>query len=253
MDTLVLWSGIPLKPEDHKDRSEKLAQALATTAHHVSLKPKKVPDLRTLVFWGHGEHQKFCELTPDEFVPLVSSWKKLNPGLETVEMLTCNARHSERGAADSYTQKVVNQLTVKHAGIRFRALPVATTKKGDVCNWSILKWHPASATWAYIGAPTHQSTATAKSGLDTTMHSAVRFLEDFMPPKGPHVGYPRAMAAMEAFTGLNTAGPFPTATGKVWTQAQVDTYNKAAKELKESAFFLAGTLGSLRWCLVDIR
>jgi hypothetical protein len=244
MSALVLWGG-----DDHQVRAKALATTYATTAQDVSGKPKKVSGLNTLVFWGHGDPAHFCHLTPDEFVSLVASWKKLNSGLETVEILTCNARHKNGAFTDSYTGQVVTKLTTKHSGIRFKALPVATTKKGATCEWSILKWHDASSTWAYIGAPTY--TLGSSSQLDSIMHDAVKLLEDFMPPRGQYVGYARAIAAMESFTGLTTTDLY--ATKRKWGQADVDNYNKEAKATRENTFIMAGTLSGLRWWTTDIK
>jgi hypothetical protein len=244
MVALVIWGG-----DDHKVRAQALATTYATTAQNVTVKPKKVSTLETLVFWGHGDPKHFCHLTPDEFVALVTSWKKLNSGLESVEILTCNSRHKNGAFTDSYTEQVVKKLTTKHSAIQFRALPIATTKKGVTCEWSILKWHDASATWAYVGAPTN--TLGSSSQTDSIMHDAVKLLEDFMPPRGQHIGYARAIAAMEGFAGLTTTNLY--ATKRKWGQAEVDKYNKAAKETRENTFIMAGTLSGLRWWLTDIR
>lgn len=244
MITLVVWG-----EDDHKVRAEALATAYATTAQKVTVKPKKVKGLDTLVFWGHGDTSKFCDLTAEEFGNLVASWKKVNADLSTVEMLTCNARHRQGSAPDSYTEQVVKKLTTKHTGIKFKALPVATTKNAATCEWSILKWHGASATWAYVGATTF--TGGSSSQLDSIMHSATALLEDFMPPRGTHVGYPRAYAALRAFTGLQVTDLY--ATKRKWGQTEVDDYNKKAKSTLDNSFMMAGTAGSLRWCTTEIR
>jgi len=144
---LVIWG-----EDDHQTRANALATTYATTAQAVSVKPKKIADLETLVFWGHGDPSAFCGLSSNDFVDLVTSWKKANSKLTTVEMLTCNARHKQGGHTDSYTEQVVTKLSRKLNEVRFKALPVATTVGGNTCQFSILKWHPASSTWAYIGA-----------------------------------------------------------------------------------------------------
>lgn len=244
MNTLVIWGG-----DDHRVRAESLATTYATVARDVTKKPKKKSGLERLVFWGHGDPKHFCHLTSDEFVELIERWKKSNSGLETVEMLTCNARHKNGSFTDSYTGQVVTKLTTKIADIKFRALPVLTTKNGDTCEWSILKWHQDSATWAYVGAPTYTKGSTSQ--MDSIMHSAVKLLEDFMPPRGQHIGYARALPALEAFTGLATTDLY--ATKRNWGQSQVDAYNAAAKETRKNSIIMAGTLSGLRWWTTDIK
>jgi len=239
-----MWGG-----DDHRVRAEALATTYSTIAQDVTVKPKKVSGLKTLVFWGHGDPKHFCHLTADEFLSLVASWKKLNSNLDTIEMLTCNARHKNGAFTDSYTEQVVRKVGKKQAGVRFKALPVATTKKGATCEWSILKWHDGSKTWAYVGAPTNTGGSTSQ--MDSIMHDAVKLLEDFMPPRGTYVGYARAIAAMEAFKGMTTSDLY--ATKRKWGQSDVDNYNKAAKGTRENTFIMAGTLSGLRWWTTDIK
>ena len=152
MATLVIWG-----EDDHKVRAEALATSYNTTAQKVTVKPRKVADLETLVFWGHGTSTEFCELDSDKFVALIAAWKKLNSKLKTIEMLTCNIRHKQGNKTDSYTEQVVKKLTNKQDHMNFRALPVLTTDNAVVCEFSILKYHAASATWAspgsFTGAP----------------------------------------------------------------------------------------------------
>ncbi len=237
MGSLVIWG-----EDDHENRAKALATSYATTAQKVTVKPKKVGGLDTLVFWGHGDPTAFCGLNSDAFVALITAWKKANSGLATVEMLTCNARHKQGGHTDSYTEQVVTKLTRKLNDIRFRALPVATTAGANTCQFSILKWHPASATWAYIGAT---------GADDKTMWAASTKLEDFMPPRGAHVGYVRALAAMEGFTQMAVTDPY--AVKRKLDKAGVDAYTKAMTDVKKESYIIAGTIGMLRWALTDIR
>lgn len=199
MSALVIWAGSSQKPEDHKVRAEALATAYSTTAQNVFKKPKKVAGLKTLVFWGHGDPHAFCQLKSQEFVDLVAAWKKVNSGLDTVEMLTCNARHKQGNCPDSYTEQVLKKVTDKHAGIRFKAMPIMTTRGGEQSDWSVLKWHADSSTWAYIGAKD-----------ENFIFRAGALLEDFMPPRGTSIGYVRAFVAMERFIGLGVNDPYAT-------------------------------------------
>ncbi len=245
MGTFVIWG-----EDDHMVRAKSLATAYGTTAASVKDKPKTIGGLDKLVFWGHGDTSHFCTLTPAAFVDLVGEWRKKNPGLTTVEMLTCNARHKQTNT-DSYTDQVVTALSRKQAKmadkVKFRALPVASTASGKTCDWSILKWHPGSATWAYVAAPTRQ----ILNHEDNDMHDAVVMLENFMKPRGTLDGYRQAFAAFSAFKGMTLQHPF--AVKYKYDQAKVDAFNKKYKEVKDDAYIIAGTLGLLRWLLVDIK
>ena len=245
MSTLVIWG-----ESDHEVRAKSLATAYATTARSVKDAPTTIAGLDKLVFWGHGETTKFCTLRAPDFVTLVSAWRKKNPSLTTVEMLTCNARHRQTGT-DSYTDQVVTALSRKSGKtarkVNFRALPVATTKSGKTCDWSILKWHPGTATWAYVAAPGIES-VNHEDGL---MFDAVKVLEDFMPPRGTFAGYRRAFGAYHAFTRMTTAHPY--ATKRKWDEGKVAEYNKKLIQVKNDTSIMAGTLGLLRWLLVDVK
>jgi hypothetical protein len=237
VDALVIWG-----EKDHEVRAKTLATTYATTAVPVDSKPKKVKNLDTLVFWGHGVQTEFCGLTPDEFLDLVASWKKLNSNLQTIEILTCNARHKQGNHADSYTDELVKKTSTKHAGLRFRALPVAVTKKPETCEFSVLKFHAASSTWAYIGG-----TGTN----DTNMWAASKKLEDFIPPRGDKIGYVQAASALTAFTARTTTDAY--SVKRKWKQADVDKYNIELKNVRDNTSIMVGTIGMLRWALTDIK
>ena len=245
MSTFVIWG-----EDDHEVRAKSMAAAYSTTAASVKDKPKTIAGLDKLVFWGHGDTSKFCSLKPVDFVALEGEWRKKNPGLTTVEMLTCNARHKQTNT-DSYTDQVVMALSRKPAKaadkVKFRALPVASTHSGKTCDWSILKWHPRSATWAYVAAPTR----AVQNHEDNDMHDAVVMLENFMLPRGTVEGYRLAFAAFSAFKGMTLTNPY--AIKRKFDQVKVDEFNRKLKEVKEDAFIMAGTIGLLRWLLVDIK
>lgn len=237
MDTLVLWGS-----DDHKNRADALATQYNTTAEKVTSKPRKVNDLESLVFWGHGDPKHFCGLDSSGFVDLVNSWRKKNSKLHSIEMLTCNARHKQSIYTDSFTEQVKRKLTSKLSKLKFKALPVAVTPEAETCDWSILKWHPASATWAYFGGPGVSDT--------TYMFKAVAKVEDMMPPRGTRVGYARAVAAYHTFR-LTTNHLY--ATKRKLTQTEVDEYNQLLDVARKHTFVMAGTLSSLRWYLKEIK
>jgi hypothetical protein len=246
MSTIVIWG-----ESDHETRAKSLATAYATTARSVGEGASKVAGLDKLVFWGHGEISKFCGLRAPEFVKLVGQWKSANDGLTTVEMLTCNARHRQRGS-DSYTEQVVNELSRKKNKkadkVKFRALPVATTNSGKTCDWSILKWHGASATWAYVAAT---DVAGDVLTADSLMHAAVAALEDFKTPRGTNPCYRTAFAAYHRFDPRTME--IGVAKKYKWDAQKTSDYTKKLISVKDNTSVTAGTLGLLRWMLVDIK
>ena len=245
MTTLVIWG-----EDDHEVRAKALATAYSTTAVSIRSAPKAVAGLDTLVFWGHGDTTAFCHLSAADFVACVVAWRALNPGLETVEMLTCNARHSQT-STDSYTDQVVTALSRRQARavdkVRFKALPVAVTKSGQTCKWSILKWHGASATWAYVAAPSRDMV----NYHDKNMHDAVVMLENFMKPRGTADGLRNAFAAYSEMAAM--AATHPYAVKKKFDKAQLDDFNRELTKTKNDTYIIAGTLGMLRWLTVDIK
>ncbi|HKL40772.1 MAG TPA: hypothetical protein VJ894_08835 [Cryomorphaceae bacterium] len=137
----------------HGPRTQALAKV--STPSNVgdidSTKPVLVPGLHTLAFWGHGDSSKLCGKTASEIVEIVSAWKKLNTGLKTVEIITCNARHASAG------RPFANQLKSKFGilsgtkGITIKGLPLTVSGKNNA--WSILLAEPTFNSWVYITAP----------------------------------------------------------------------------------------------------
>ena len=150
---------------DHADRGTALGPVvpmahygLATTA------PITKPGLDTLVFWGHGTFVSLCDMQAPVIVELIKNWKKLNPALKTVEIITCNSRHAPSGH-DAFAKKMKTGL---HSGFRsstrnivVKALPV--TVGGALNAHSILLAHAPNRSWCYVTAP---------GPADTTMMEA---------------------------------------------------------------------------------
>ena len=121
-----------------------------------SIKPdiRRAQPLETLVFWGHGDAYKLCHKTPGELVDIIKAWKKSNPTLKTVELITCNARHAT-GKTTSYSKQVKSKLK---SGIRsstrdvkVKALPVTVTGSHDA--FSILLAETRTKSWVYVTGP----------------------------------------------------------------------------------------------------
>jgi hypothetical protein len=110
-----------------------------------------VPNLDTLAFWGHGDSQRLCGKTVEEIRTTIAAWKRLNPGIQTVEILTCNARHCTSG--DPFATRLKSSFGILSGtrGLKVRALPTTVTGKTNA--WSILLAEPIHNSWVYITAP----------------------------------------------------------------------------------------------------
>lgn len=132
------------------------AQALASVTpgakvSDVTTPAVAVPGLDTLAFWGHGDAHRLCGKTVEELRTLIGAWKKLNKGIHTVEIVTCNARHCRAG--DPYATRLRTSFGIMSgtSGIKVRALP--TTVSGKHNAWSILLAETVHNSWVYITAP----------------------------------------------------------------------------------------------------
>jgi hypothetical protein len=144
-----------LYTQDHAARGVALAAAVPGAKHGlVDTAPSAVTGLDTLVFWGHGDQFKPCDRTAAEIVKVISGWKKLNSGLKTVELITCNARHCT-GNADSFAVQVKNGLRAgvlsSTRNIQVKALPV--TVSGMRNAFSILLAEVPTKSWVYVTGP----------------------------------------------------------------------------------------------------
>lgn len=140
---------------DHTKRGISLAATIGAKHGEIGqTKAKAVPGLHTLIFWGHGTESVMCTKAPQQMVSYIAEWKKLNPTLKTVELITCNARHAS-GNKDSYAGKIVSGLKAgflsNTRNLEVKALPVTVGGKNNA--WSILLWETDSLSWVYITAP----------------------------------------------------------------------------------------------------
>ncbi|WP_297904576.1 hypothetical protein [Metallibacterium sp.] len=237
MGLIVLWA-----EADHKNRAELLAKTYGTTAYNITdTEPVSVPNMDTLTFWGHGDAYKFCSMDEDEFLAMVLAWKKANKQISTVEMISCNLRHRMGNQRESFTAKVIAKIKRKHADIRFKALPVARSGMGVTCENSILKWQPSSQTWAYCATPGKE---------DRYMWAVCKMLEDRMPPRGDRDGYVRAYNQLlgEQFTLKHKFGK-----DKLGSIVMEPCSLSNMLCVANNAHVSTGTIGTLRWSLVDIK
>lgn len=146
---MILWG------TDHQARAEALALICGESAAAVAnlprssngIEPLKSTDV-TLTVWGHGNETHFSEMLDVEFGTLIQSWKKQNPSLKTVELVTCNAQHNAQPLA-GYASRVAKFVERVYQDITIKALP-----KGEHSDdFSILWANAGTKTYCYITAP----------------------------------------------------------------------------------------------------
>lgn len=64
---------------------------------------------KTLTIWGHGGPDDFAGMNPTQLSDFIKAWKAKNASLTTVELVTCDARHSPDNR-DSFTDKLMPLL-----------------------------------------------------------------------------------------------------------------------------------------------
>lgn len=169
-----------LYTKDHDTRGIILAGVTPGLVDHCLISAPAVAkrNLHTLVLWGHGSHLYFCDMPAVRVVEVITNWKRLNPHLEFVEILTCDARHytdlGRKTKVDPRLTTLTSRLThplskinmsmakqIKRGlqsgfhsitrSIKVRALPVSLN--GSFNSFSILKYESIDNSFAYISAP----------------------------------------------------------------------------------------------------
>ncbi len=162
---MILWG------KEHQDRAEALAKTnkeRAIDIHSLQKEPagKGIQSIRcpdsTLTIWGHGDAKTFCELSNAEFGVLLKNWKKLNPELKIVEIVTCNARHNA-DPFSSYAVTVAKFVRETYPDVAIRALPIGQNRNDH----SILYANAVTGTFCYITA-----------GSQEAFDEAIRLFED---------------------------------------------------------------------------
>ena len=123
----------------------------------------------------------------------------------------------------------------------FKALPVATTGMGVTCEYSILKWHPTSGTWAYVATP---------GDNDLCMWKVCTLLEAQMPPKRAHGGYVRAHNELMNTQFLDNNRFAKLANGSITTGP---CRRNEALSVANNSYAMTGGIGHLRWALEEIK
>jgi len=107
---MILWG------HEHQQRATNLAHAVKENFADIAplvAGPATIPKSAdtTLTIWGHGGPDSFAELTAPALATFIRAWKTKNPTLNTVELVTCDARHSDDpNNRDSFTDKLLPLL-----------------------------------------------------------------------------------------------------------------------------------------------
>lgn len=142
--------GVHLGTGDHEARAKALAAVISAHCSPINGPAIQKPGLDTIILWGHGDPEALCGLSADAMVTKMAEWKKWNPLLKTIEIITCNARHSTGGDL-AYVQRFKPKLKSKYSDIVVKALPMGMGSLG-AHSFSILLADANTRTWAYVTA-----------------------------------------------------------------------------------------------------
>ena len=153
--------------KDHYDRARTLARALNEKNNPMQVTAnfdiRFIPKLNhpVLTAWGHGGPDEFCEMSNLEFCVLLYEWKKANPQLQTVEIITCDARHVERDFLTAFAESVAKYAKEKAVAVEVKALPRGPYKTGQ----SIFFASANTGTYCYLSGPDDQTVTGAQHRL----------------------------------------------------------------------------------------
>jgi hypothetical protein len=139
--------------KDHYDRARALGKAVGN--EHVMAVPtdkRFIPNNAKdpiLTAWGHGGPDTFCDMVNLEFCILLNEWKKRNPALSTVEIVTCDARHAAQDYLSSYAVSIAKYMEANTIGLEIKALPQGPYKTGK----SALGASDNTSSYCYISSP----------------------------------------------------------------------------------------------------
>ena len=144
-----------LYEHDHENRATALANRMPI--YQLVTDPVKVvPDITTLIFWGHGTAGGLCGMSPHDAAKKVKAWKASNKKIKTVEILTCNARHSATGT-DPFIAQFRRKLGFQlRRSLKVKCLPIRMGP-GGIHGDSILFADYMTKTWCYVTTPNESS------------------------------------------------------------------------------------------------
>lgn len=193
----ILFEGPPGHGKnDHGPRGRALAQVSGAGSGYIETAVPTPKSIDTLTLWGHGDAAKLCGMDAKDISEVVKKWKAVNPGLKTVEIITCNARHAS-GGGKAFVDQLKNKLHGFRSSTRdvqIKGLPVAVGGKSNA--WSILLAEPTHKSWVYITAP----------GANDSLLMQAKSLIDFEPtPNGQGLQSYRGDIAIKADGSVRTA------------------------------------------------
>lgn len=160
---MILWG------KEHQERAEALASAYHEQASAIKDLPRGDEGIgalacadKTLTVWGHGGSTDFSEMMDVEFGLLIRNWKKANPSLDTVEIVTCDARHNA-DPLSGYATRVMKFVQETNEDIHIRALPVGIHKDDKSILWA----NAGTSSFCYITAPGTETFDYANKRLET--------------------------------------------------------------------------------------
>jgi hypothetical protein len=163
---MILWG------HEHQQRATNLAHAVKENAADIAplmAVPATIPKSAdtTLTIWGHGGPDSFAELTAPELATFIRAWKSRNPTLNTVELVTCDARHSDDpNNRDSFTDKLMPLLiTNLKVLVKVMTLPRGMSKM--TCSELWATELAGSTGYYFIAADNDAALASARSIFDS--------------------------------------------------------------------------------------
>lgn len=147
---------------DHLNRALKMNGITDSAGcQDVKADPVRVKGLDTLTMWGHGTEAFFCGMDANGLHRKVKDWIKVNSGIKTVEIITCNSRHAKNGALPFVSRL---KPLFRFSRVKLKSLPVRMGA-GGVGGDSILFADYKSATWSYLTTPNEATFFTMKDLL----------------------------------------------------------------------------------------
>ncbi|WP_256079638.1 hypothetical protein [Massilia sp. YIM B04103] len=159
---MILWG------KEHRARGEALAAACGETAREAAsleylsdgIQPVRCSD-STLSIWGHGDAISLAEMLDVELGKLIHSWRKLNPELHTVELVTCDAQHNQQPLA-GYARRVASFVEREYQDVTIKALPRGQHSDDYSVLWAS---NATRVTFCYITAPSKATLAHASARM----------------------------------------------------------------------------------------
>jgi hypothetical protein len=125
-NVMILWG------TEHELRAKNLAAVVKEKSGELGgmvASPATIPASSdaTITIWGHGGPDTLADLSAQELANFIKAWKQKNAALTTVELVTCDARHSpaDKDNRDTFTDKLMPYLisSADKVLVNVKALP----------------------------------------------------------------------------------------------------------------------------------